>query len=196
MTQVTQTIRNGVDTQQMYGTLDAIKAEPTLGAFQFRASNQWIDGAHNRTTIQRFYGAGQEDTSREEPFVLDAGEPGILLGTDTGANPAEALLHALAACLTTSLVYVAAARKVRLTYVESTLEGNMDVRGALGISDEVRNGFTDIRVTFTVKGDAPEPKLREVVARAQQRSAVYDIVTNGVPVAVEIATDRIPDTTG
>lgn len=196
MTQVTQTIRNGVDTQQMYGTLDAIKAEPTLGAFQFRASNQWIDGAHNRTTIQRFYGAGKEDTSREEPFVLDAGEPGILLGTDTGANPAEALLHALAACLTTSLVYVAAARKVRLTYVESTLEGNMDVRGALGISDEVRNGFTDIRVTFTVKGDAPEPKLREVVARAQQRSAVYDIVTNGVPVAVEIATDRIPDTTG
>lgn len=196
MTQGTQTIRNGVDTQQMYGTLDAIKAEPTLGAFQFRASNQWIDGAHNRTTIQRFYGAGQEDTSREEPFVLDAGEPGILLGTDTGANPAEALLHALAACLTTSLVYVAAARKVRLTYVESTLEGNMDVRGALGISDDVRNGFTDIRVTFTVKGDAPEPKLREVVARAQQRSAVYDIVTNGVPVAVEIATDRIPDTTG
>jgi uncharacterized OsmC-like protein len=189
VTQVTQTIRNGVDTQQMYGTLDAIKAEPTLGAFQFRASNQWIDGAHNRTTIQRFYGAGQEDTSREGPFVLDAGEPGILLGTDTGANPAEALLHALASCLTTSLVYVAAARKVQLTYVESTLEGNMDVRGALGISDEVRNGFTDIRMTFTVKGDAPEPKLRELVARAQQRSAVYDIVTNGVPVAVEIATD-------
>jgi uncharacterized OsmC-like protein len=188
VTQVTQTIRNGVDTQQMYGTLDAIKAEPTLGAFRFRASNQWIDGAHNRTTIQRFYGAGQEDSSREEPFVLDAGEPAVLLGADTGANPAEALLHALAACLTTSLVYVAAARKVRLTSVESTLEGNMDVRGALGISDEVRNGFTDIRVTFTVKGDAPEPKLREVVARAQQRSAVFDIVTNGVPVAVEMAT--------
>jgi uncharacterized OsmC-like protein len=188
MTQVTETIRNGVDTDQMYGTLDAIKAAPRLGAFQFRASNQWIDGAHNRTMIQRFYGAGQEDTSRAEPFIIDAGEPAILLGTDTGANPAEFLLHALAACLTTSLVYVASARKVRLTYVESRLEGDMDVRGALGISDDVRNGFSGIRVTFTVKGDAPEEKLREVVARAQARSAVYDIVRNGVPIALDVAT--------
>jgi uncharacterized OsmC-like protein len=188
MTQVTETIRNGVDTEQMYGTLDAIKAEPQLGAFQFRASNQWIDGAHNRTTIQRFWGAGQEDTSRAEPFIIDAGEPAILLGTDTGANPAELLLHALAACLTTSLIYVASARKVRLTYVESKLEGDMDVRGALGISDDVRNGFSGIRVTFTVNGDAPEEKLREVVARAQARSAVYDIVRNGVPIALDVAT--------
>lgn len=188
MSQVIETIRNGVDSEQMYGTLDAIKAQPELGVFQFRASNRWIDGAHNRSTIERFYGAGQEDTSREQPFVLDAGEPAILLGTDTGANPAEALLHALAACLTTSLVYVATARKVHLTEVESTLEGDMDVRGALGISDEVRNGFSDIRVTFKVKGDAPEEKLREVVARAQQRSAVFDIVTNGVPVRVDVET--------
>ena len=188
MTHVIETIRNGVDTEQMYGTLDAIKAQPELGIFQFRASNEWIAGAHNRTTIQKFYGAGQEDESREEAFVIDAGEPAILLGTDTGANPAEYLLHALAACLTTSLVYVAAARKVHLTEVRSTLEGDMDVRGALGLSDEVRNGFSRIRVSFTVKGDAPEEKLREVVARAQQRSAVYDMVTNGVPVSVEAET--------
>jgi uncharacterized OsmC-like protein len=189
MTQVIERIRNGVDSEQMYGTLDAIKAQPELGTFQFRATNRWIDGAHNRTTIQKFYGAGQEDTSRDEPFVIDAGEPAILLGTDTGANPAEYLLHALAACLTTSLVYVAAARKVRLTEVESTLTGDMDVRGALGLSDEVRNGFSRIRVGFKVKGDAPEAKLREVVERAQQRSAVYDMVTNGVPVAVDVTTD-------
>jgi uncharacterized OsmC-like protein len=188
MTQVLDTIRNGVDTEQMYGTLDAIKAQPELGVFQFRATNQWIDGAHNRSTIQRFYGAGQEDTSREEPFLIDAGEPAVLLGTDTGANPAEYLLHALAACLTTTLVYIAAARKVRLTYVESTLEGNMDVRGCLGLYDEVRNGFTDIRVSFTIRGDAPAEKLREVVARAQARSAVYDMVTHGVPVAVDVHT--------
>jgi uncharacterized OsmC-like protein len=181
----TTTIRNGVDMDQMFGTLDAIKAQPALGDFAFRATNVWLDGAHNRSTIQRFYGAGQEDTSREAPFVIDAGEPAILLGVDTGANPAEHLLHALAACLTTSIVYVAAARKVRLTQVESTLEGRMDVRGALGISDEVRNGFTDIRVSFTVRGDAPEAKLREVVERAKARSAVYDMVTNGVPVSVE-----------
>jgi uncharacterized OsmC-like protein len=188
MSQVLDRIRNGVDTGQMYGTLDAIKAEPSLGTFQFRVRNHWIDGAHNRSTIQGFYGAGQEDASRETPFTIDAGEPSVLLGSDTGANPAEHLLHALAACLTTSLVYVAAARKVRLTEVESTLEGDMDVRGALGLSDEVRNGFSKIRVNFTVKGDAPEEKLREVVERAQARSAVFDMVTHGVPVHVGVVT--------
>jgi uncharacterized OsmC-like protein len=184
MSQVLDRIRNGVDTAQMYGTLDAIKADPSLGTFRFRAQNHWIDGAHNRSTIQGFYGAGQEDASRAQPFVLDAGEPAVLLGHDTGANPAEHLLHALAACLTTTLVYVAAARKVRLTEVESTLEGDMDVRGCLGLSDEVRNGFTKIRVNFKVKGDAPEEKLREVVERAQARSVVFDMVSHGVPVEV------------
>jgi len=188
MSQVLDRIRNGVDSEQMYGTLDALKANPELGIFQFRAHNHWIDGAHNRSKIQAFYGAGQEDTTRNQTFVLDAGEPAILLGADTGANPAEYLLHALAACLTTTLVYVAAARKVRLTEVESTLEGDMDVRGALGISDEVRNGFSRIRVSFKVKGDAPPEKLREVVERAQARSAVFDMVTNGVPVEVGVVT--------
>jgi uncharacterized OsmC-like protein len=187
MTTVISTIRNGVDTQQMYGTLDAITAQPALGRFEFRARNEWIAGAHNRSTIQGFYGAGQEDGSRTEPFVVDAGEPAVLLGTDTGANPAEYLLHALAACLTTSIVYVAAARKVKLTSVESTLVGEMDVRGALGVSDEVRNGFERIGIAFRVTGEAPEDKLREVVERAKARSAVFDMVTNGVPVDVEVA---------
>ena len=119
---------------------------------------------------------------------VDAGEPSILIGSDTGPNPAEYLLHALAACLTTSLVYVAAARGVHLTEVESTVEGDMDVQGALGLSDDYRNGFEQIRVTFSVKGDAPEEKLQGLVARAQQRSAVFDMVTNGVPVTVEAVT--------
>jgi uncharacterized OsmC-like protein len=187
-TTTTETVRNGVDTEQLYGTLDAIKADPPLAKFQFRARNRWIDGAHNRTTIRDFYAAKQEDTSRAAEFVLDAGEPAILLGTDTGPNPAEYLLHALGACLTTSLVYVAAARGIHLTEVESTLEGDMDVQGALGLSDDYRNGFEQIRVSFRVKGDAPEEKLRALVARAQQRSAVFDMVTNGVPVAVDVAT--------
>ena len=186
MSTTTERIRNGVDTEQMFGTLDAIKAQPELARFQFRAANRWVDGAHNRSTIQRFYGAGQEDESRDEPFVVDAGEPAVLLGVDTGPNPAEYLLHALAACLTTTLVYSAAARGVRLTEVESRLEGNMDVRGCLGIDDGYRNGFEDIRVSFTVKGDAPPEKLEQIVARAQQRSAVFDMVTNGVPVAVAV----------
>jgi uncharacterized OsmC-like protein len=187
MSHVIDVIRNGVDSSTMYGTLDAIKADPSLGTFQFRATNRWIDGAHNRSTIQGFYGAGQEDASRAEAFTLDAGEPAVLLGTDTGANPAEYLLHALAACLTTSLVYVATARKVRLTEVSSTVEGDMDVRGALGLSDEVRNGFTRIRATFHVKGDAPAEKLREIVERAAARSAVFDVVSHGVPVEVAVA---------
>jgi uncharacterized OsmC-like protein len=187
MTEIADAVRNGVDTARMFGTLDAIAAQPELARFQFRATNRWIDGAHNRSEVRGFYGAGQEDVSRAEAFTCDAGEPAVLLGTDTGPNPAEALLHALAACLTTSLVYVAAARGVRLTAVESTLEGDMDVRGCLGISDEVRNGFERIRVSFRVSGEAPPEKLREVVERARQRSAVYDMVTNGVPVAVEVA---------
>jgi uncharacterized OsmC-like protein len=180
------TIRNGVDTAVMFATLDAIKAQPTLGTFQFRARNRWLGGSHNRTTIKDFYGAGQEDTSRTEAFTVDAGEPPILLGRNDGPNPAEYLLHALAACLTTSLVYVAAARGVELTEVESTIEGDMDVRGALGLDDDYRNGFERIRVSFRVAGNAPEEKLREVVERAQQRSAVFDMVTHGVPVTVDM----------
>jgi uncharacterized OsmC-like protein len=189
MTRMTDRIRNGVDTEQMFGTLDAITADPSLAPFQFRVSNEWLGGAHNRSTIQRFYGAGQEDTSREQPFTIDAGEPAVLLGHDTGANPAEALLHALAACLTTTIVYFAAARGVRLTHVSSTLEGDMDVRGALGLSDEVRNGFDRIRVSFRLEGDAPEEKLQEIVARARARSAVYDMVAHGVPTTVALAAD-------
>ena len=189
MTAVTETIRNGVDTEMMFATLDLIKDQPELAKFQFRVSNRWIDGSHNRSTIKGFYAAGGEDTTRSEEFVIDAGEPAILVGTDAGANPAEHLLHALAACLTTSIVYIAAARKVELTSVESTLTGDMDVRGALGVDDEPRNGFERIDVAFRVTGNAPEEKLREVVERARERSAVYDMVTHGVPVAVEVNAD-------
>jgi uncharacterized OsmC-like protein len=185
MTQITSTIRNGVDTQQMFGTLDAIKDNGELGAFTFRATNRWLNGAHNRSTIKSFYGAGGEDTTRTEAFLLDAGEPAVLLGTDSGPNPAECLLHALAACLTTTLVYSASARKVRLTEVESTFEGDMDVRGCLGLDDAYRNGFTQIRATFRIKGDAPAETLRAIVENATKRSAVYDMVANGVPVSVE-----------
>ena len=188
MSTITNPARNGVDTQTMFGTLDLIKEQPELAKFQFRASNRWLGGSHNRSTIKGFYAAGGEDTSRAEEFEIDAGEPAILLGTDTGANPAEHLLHALAACLTTSIVYVAAARKVELTAVESIVTGAMDVRGALGVDDEPRNGFERIVVSFRAAGNATPEKLREVVERAKQRSAVYDMVTNGVPVAVDVTT--------
>ena len=180
-------IRNGINVDQMFGTLDAIKAQPALGTFQFRASNRWLGGAHNQSTIRDFYGAGQEDRSRAQAFAVDAGEPAVLLGADTGPNPAEFLLHALAACLTTSIVYVAAARGVELESVESTLEGDLDVRGGLGHDKDVRNGFQAIRVTFQVKGNAPPEKIREVVERARARSVVFDSITAGVPVSVDLA---------
>ena len=189
MTVVTDGIRNGVDTEKMFATLDLIKAQPELAWFQFRATNRWIDGAHNRSTIQGFYAAGGEDTSRDVAFEVDAGEPPILLGSNSGPNPVEYLLHALAACLTIAIVYVATARKVNLTSVESTVTGELDARGAFGLDDGPRNGFERIAMSFRVKGDATEEKLREVVERARERSAVYDMVTNGVPVAVEVATD-------
>jgi uncharacterized OsmC-like protein len=186
MSSLTRTIRNGVDTDKLFATLDLIEAEPELGKFQFRAANRWLDGAHNRSTIKCFFGGGAEDTTRAGGFELDAGEPAILLGIDTGPNPAEHLLHALAACLTTSIVYVAAARKVDLTSVESELTGDMDVRGALGVSGEVRNGFQRIGVRFRVTGNAPPEKLQEIVARAADRSAVYDMIAHGVPIVVDV----------
>jgi uncharacterized OsmC-like protein len=189
MTQTMDIVRNGVDTQALFATLDAISAQPEIAAFQFRATNTWLGGSHNRSVIQYFGGAGGEDTSRKTPFILDAGEPAVLIGTDTGPNPAEFVLHALAACLTTSLVYVAAARGVRLTEVTSSLEGDINLQGALGLSPDYRNGYEQIRVTFHVRGDAPPEKLREVVERARLRSAVYDIVTNGVPVEIDVVTD-------
>ncbi len=187
MTTTAHPVRNGVDTAQLFGTLDAVGADPELARFQFRARNTWLGGSHNRTTIRDFYAAKQEDTTRELEFTLDAGEPQILLGEDTGPNPAEFLLHALAACLTTAIVYVASARKVELTKVESEVIGDMDVRGTLGLSDDVRNGFERIRVSFRLEGHASAEKLSEIVARAKARSAVYDMVTNGVPVTLEVA---------
>ena len=186
MTQAAQEprIRNGINVDQLFGTLDAVKGQPALAKFQFRARNQWLGGAHNRSTIKEFYGAGQEDQTRASAWELDAGEPPILIGQNEGPNPAEYVLHALAACLTTSLVYVAAARGVHLEEVESILEGDMDVQGALGLAKDVPNRFEQIRVTFTIKSDAPVEKLQEIVARAQSRSAVFDTISNPVPVAV------------
>ncbi|GAA4558492.1 OsmC family protein [Pseudonocardia xishanensis] len=186
---VNDTIRNGVDTATMFATLDAIKAQPEIAAFKFRATNTWIGGSHNRSSIKSFYAACAEDTSRTEGWTLDAGEPAILLGADEGPNPAEYLLHALAACVTTSLVYSAAARGVRLTSVSSTLEGDLDVQGAMGVNTEdYRNGFERIRMTVTISGDAPPEKLRQVVERGRDRSVVFDSVMHGVPIELDVVT--------
>jgi uncharacterized OsmC-like protein len=185
MSQATMSgVINGVDVDRMGATIQAVQKNPGLAAFQFRAKNQWITGGHNRSTIQSFYGAGQEDTIRTAPFVLDAGEPPVLLGKDEGANPVEFVLHALAACLTTSLVYHAAARGIRIDSVESRLEGDLDLQGFLGLSDKVRRGYKEIRVNFTIKSDASAEQLKELT----KFSPVHDIVSNPVPVSISIVT--------
>jgi uncharacterized OsmC-like protein len=180
----TAPIRNGIDTAQVYGTLDVLKAQPEAARFELRVRNAWIDGTHSRSTIQGFWGAGAEDVSRAEPFIVDASEPPVLFGHNEAPNPAEYLLHALAGCLTLTIVNVAAARKVELYEVTSTLTGILDARGATGIDDAYRNGFERIDVAFSIRGDAGPEKLQEIVERAKARSVVYDMVTNGVPVAV------------
>jgi uncharacterized OsmC-like protein len=180
--------RNGVDVPTLFATLDAVRDTPQIAAFQFRATNQWVDGTHSRSTIRDFYGAMQEDTSRTRDFVYDADHPAVLVGTGQGPTPAEFLLHALAACLTAGLVNVAAARGITLHEVTSTVEGDIDLRGILGLSEEVRNGYSAIRVHLTVTGDADDEQLRALVDQSRRRSAVYDVLTTGVPVHVDVTT--------
>jgi uncharacterized OsmC-like protein len=175
---------NGVNVEQLGANIHAIQGEPSLAKFQFRATNNWVNGGHNRTTIKEFYGVGKEDTTRTEPFVLDADEPPVLLGEDQGANPVECVLHALASCLTTSMVYHAAAQGIKIDSVESRLEGDLDLRGFLGLSKDVRPGYQNLRVHFTVKSDAPAETLRELT----NYSPVFDIVSNPVPVAISVNT--------
>ena len=184
MTTIENPVRNGVDTATLFATLDAVKGNPEIAKFQFRATNRWISGTHNQSTIHGFYGAMQEMT-HQQVHVYDADHPAVLVGDDNGPTPVEFVLHALAACLTAGLANIAAARGVNLTEVESTVEGDIDLLGILGLSDEVRNGYQQIKVSFKLRGDDPE-KLRKVVEQSRRRSAVYDVVTNGVPVDIEV----------
>ncbi len=176
---------NGVDTPTLFATINAVKGQPELAKFRFRATNRWIEGTHSRTRIEAFDGAGGRHDHAGD-FQYDADHPKVLVGTDQGPAPIEFLLHGLAACLTAGIGNIAAARGVTLSEVESTVEGDIDLRGILGISDEVRNGYQGIRVSFRIKGDAPAEKLREIVEQSQRRSAVFDVLSNGVPVAVMV----------
>lgn len=179
---------NGVDVPTLFATLDAVKGAPEIADFQFRARNTWVSGTHNRTVIQGFYGAGQEDTSRTEPFTYDADHPTVLVGGGHAPTPVEFLLHAIAACLTSGLANIAAARGVTLYRVESTVEGDIDLLGILGLSDEVRNGYQQIRVSFVIEGDARPEELAALVEQSRRRSAVWDVITNGTDVVIDVST--------
>jgi uncharacterized OsmC-like protein len=179
----TRTPLNGVDTPTLFATIDAVKAQPDLARFQFRATNHWVKGTHSRTRLETFNGAGGEHRHTGE-IEFNADHPAVLVGGDKAPTPAEFLLHAIAACITAGIGTVAAARGVTLTEVESTVEGDIDLRGILGLSDRVRNGYEQIRLNFRVKGDAAPEKLQAIVTQATARSAVYEVLTNGTKVQI------------
>jgi len=180
---------NGVNTPTLFATINAVKAQPELATFRFTATNQWLKGTHSRSRIELFTGAGAEHRHTGD-VQFDADHPAVLVGGDAAPTPVEFLLHAIAACITAGIGNIAAARGVKLTSVESTVEGDIDLRGILGLSDEVRNGFQQMRVDFRITGDADPQKLREIVDQAKARSAVYDVLTNGIPVAITVDSAR------
>ena len=180
------TIVNGVDLDRLSGTIDAVTADPALARFQFRARNHWIDGGYSRTTIKDFYGAGQEDATRTQPFTVDSDEPPVLLGQNRAPNTGEYVLHALAACVSGTIVYHAAARGIALVGVETTIEGDLDLQGFLGLDSSARPGYEQIRVTIQVTGDFDDDQLAEL-AQLTSYSPVRDTVSNPVPVAVDVS---------
>lgn len=180
-------MQNGVNVNQLIDTINAIKDNPDLARFHFRAMNEWVSGGHSRTQIQSFYGAGAEDTSRSGPFILEGDEPPVLLGSNAGPNAVEAVLHALASCLAVGFVYNAAAQGIQVDGLEFTLEGDIDLHGFLGLSEQIRPGYQNIQVNYRVKSDAPREKLEELCEYVQKTSPVLDIIRNPVPVSVTLA---------
>lgn len=184
MASTAQQTQNGVDVGQLMATIDAIKNQPDLARFQFRATNTWIDGGRSRTRIQEFRGAGQEDTSRAEPFTLEGDEPPVLLGGNSAPNAVEAALHALASCLAVGFVYNAAARGIEVRSLDFELEGDLDLHRFLGLSEDVRAGYQEVRVTYRVDCDASAETVDELCAHVQNTSPVLDIFRNPVKVTV------------
>ena len=176
---------NGLNMDQLTQTVDAVKQDPSLGHFEFRAENQWINGGENRSTIKDFYGAGVEDESRDKPFVFTNGEPPILLGNNEGANPVEFLLHALAGCVTTTTVLHAAARGIQIQELFTKLKGTIDVQGLLALDDSVPVGYEQIRIKMHIKADCSDEELDELLSFAKDHSPVCNTICRPVPVTVE-----------
>jgi uncharacterized OsmC-like protein len=178
-----QVVINGVDVEALGEKAEALRNDPGLGKARFRITNRWLGCGHNRSTVAGFRALRQE-IPHERTFELEADEPPVLLGTDEGANPVEHLLHALAACLTSTLAYHAAANGIHIEEIESTLEGDLDLRGFMGLADDVRKGYENISVTFRVKTDASPEKLKALA----QFSPVFDVVSHGTKVNLRIET--------
>lgn len=176
-------IVNGVNVDQLLETIEQVKGQPEIALFKFRASNTWVDGTHNRATVKDFYGALQEDASRD-PLVFEIDEPPILCGSNQGANPVEYLLVALSGCLTTSMIAHAAARGIEIKKVESRYEGELDLQGFLGISEEVPVGYKSIHVYFKIEADISDDQKEDLIRMAQKYSPVFNSIAKPVPVSV------------
>lgn len=174
---------NGVAVGDLATVVGSIKAAPAIAMFKFRVRNQWLGGSRNNSTVDSYYGVGQE-FSRQQPFVLESDEPPVLLGTDMAAGAGEYLLHALATCLTTTIVYHAAARGIEIEEIESSLEGDVDLQGFLDLDKKVRQGFQGIRVNFKIKADVSDEQLLEIWQLGPMHSPVFDSLTKGVPITV------------
>jgi uncharacterized OsmC-like protein len=176
---------NGVNVSELFTTIDAIKGNSEIAKFKFRATNEWINGTHCRATIKDFYGALKEDDSRP-PMNYDMDEPPVLLGNNEGRNPVEYLLVALSGCLTTSLIAHASAKGVEIKAVESRYEGDIDLRGFLGISEDVPVGYKQIRVYFKIDADISDEQKEELIGMAQKYSPVFNTITRSAPVSVQL----------
>lgn len=186
METVATTKTNGVNVDQLVQTIDAIKSDPDIAKFQFKAKTKWINGGHCHTEIKEFFGAKADDTSREKAFVLEGDEPPVLLGENHGPNAVEVILHALASCLSVGFIYNAAAQGITVKSLEFTTEGNLDLHGFLGLSNTQRPGYENITVRYKVEADAPKEKLVELCKYVQRTSPVLDIIRNPVAVNVEM----------
>jgi uncharacterized OsmC-like protein len=180
------TVANGVNVQALLDSREVLKGAPEAAQFTWRASSKWQNGVHSTTTIQNYFGLGQEQRHKAES-VFDADHPETFAAEDNGITPIEYLLVGLASCLTAGVAAVAQNRGIQLRSVESTVEGNHDIRGILGADSDVRNGFNDIKVTFTIDADASRQDIEALVAQSQKRSAVFDAITNPTDVTVEVA---------
>ena len=181
-----KSVDNGVNVQALLEAREALSEAPEAAQFQWRASCKWINGTHSRSTVEGFYGLGEEQKHKTE-FSFEADHPEIFASEDNGATPVELVLAGLASCLTAGVASVAQLRDIQLRSVSATLEGGMDIQGILGIDSEIRNGFDGIKVTYDIDADASREDIEALVAQSQRRSAVYDIITNPTNVTVEVS---------
>ena len=185
MTTATQPVDNGVNVQALLEAREALTEAPQAAQFTWRASCEWVNGTHSRSTIEDFFGLGEEQKHRTA-FTFEADHPEIFASEDHGATPVEIVLAGLASCLTAGVAAVAQNREIQLHSVKATLEAGMDIQGILGIDSDVRNGFDGIKVTYEIDADATKAEIEAVVAQSQKRSAVYDVITNPTEVTVEV----------